>query len=79
LQQLRLASEVLDTNLLNKHVDPAYDRLPISDQQRQADLGGATVAARRRHGLEVENEGLLKDLVVIFIFLKMFCTIRCFF
>jgi hypothetical protein len=25
-------------------------------------------AAQRRHGLEVEDEGLLKDLVVIFIF-----------
>jgi hypothetical protein len=30
--------------------------------------GGAATVARRRHGLEVEDEGLLKDLVVIFIF-----------
>jgi hypothetical protein len=34
---------------------------------------------RRRHGLEVEDEGLLKDLVVIFVFLKLFCTVCYFF
>jgi hypothetical protein len=28
-------------------------------------------AAQRRHGLEVEDEGLLKNFVVIFIFLEM--------
>jgi hypothetical protein len=28
---------------------------------------------------KVEDEGLLKDLVVIFIFLGMLCTVRCFF
>jgi hypothetical protein len=33
---------------------------------------GAAAAMRRRHGLEVEDEGLLKDLVVIFIFLQYF-------
>jgi hypothetical protein len=27
---------------------------------------------RRRHGLEVEDEGLLKDLIVIFVFLGCF-------
>jgi hypothetical protein len=31
----------------------------------------------RRHGLEVENEGLLKDLVVIFVFLRV--TVHGFF
>jgi hypothetical protein len=41
--------------------------------------GGAAAATHRRHGLEVEDEGLLKDLVVIFIFLGVFCTIRYFF
>jgi hypothetical protein len=41
--------------------------------------GGAAAAVCRRHGLEVEDEGLLKDLVVIFIFLRVFCTVRCFF
>jgi hypothetical protein len=29
----------------------------------------------RRYGLEVENEGHLKDLVVIFVFLKLLCTV----
>jgi hypothetical protein len=39
--------------------------------------GGA--AARRRHGLKIEVEGLLKDLVVIFVFLGVLCTVRYFF
>ena len=42
-------------------------------------LGGAGAAARRRHGLEVEDEEHLKDLVVIFDYFKVFCTVRCFF
>jgi hypothetical protein len=41
--------------------------------------GGAAAAARHRHGLEVEDEGLLKDLIVIFIFLEVLCAVRCFF
>jgi hypothetical protein len=41
--------------------------------------GGAAAAARRRHGLEVEDEGLLKDLIVIFVFLGLLCTVCCFF
>jgi hypothetical protein len=41
--------------------------------------GGAAAAARRRHGLEVEDEGLLKDLIVIFVFLGVFRIVRCFF
>jgi hypothetical protein len=40
--------------------------------------GGAAAAACHEHGLEVEHEGFLKDLVVIFIFLGMLCTV-CFF
>ena len=40
---------------------------------------GAAAAARRRHGLEVEDEGHLKDLVVIFVFFELFCTVWCFF
>ena len=39
-------------------------------------LGGAAAAAHRRHGLEVEDEGHLKDLVVIFVFVEVFCTAR---
>jgi hypothetical protein len=31
------------------------------------------------HGQEVEDEGFLKDLVVIFIFLGMLCTVCCLF
>jgi hypothetical protein len=30
--------------------------------------GGAAVVTHHRHSLEVEDEGLLKDLVVIFVF-----------
>jgi hypothetical protein len=37
------------------------------------------MAACRRHGLEVIDEGLLKDLVVIFVFLKVLCIVNCFF
>jgi hypothetical protein len=40
---------------------------------------GAAAAARRRHGLEFEDEGLLKDLVVIFIFFEVLYIVRCFF
>jgi hypothetical protein len=36
-------------------------------------------AARGQHGLEVEDEGLLKDLVIIFIFLEVLYTVRYFF
>jgi hypothetical protein len=35
--------------------------------------GRAAAAARRRHGLEVKDEGLLKDLIVIFVFLEVLC------
>jgi hypothetical protein len=38
-------------------------------------LEGAAAAARRRHGLEVEDEGHLKNFDVIFIFVEVFCTI----
>jgi hypothetical protein len=37
------------------------------------------IRSHRQHGLEVDDEGLLKDLVVIFIFLKMLCIVRYFF
>jgi hypothetical protein len=36
------------------------------------------VAAHRRHGLEVEDEGHLKDIVVIFVFIGVLCSPRCF-
>jgi hypothetical protein len=41
--------------------------------------GGVATATRRRHGQEVEDKGLLKDLVVIFNFFGVLCTVRCFF
>jgi hypothetical protein len=41
--------------------------------------GEAAASARHRHGLEVENEGFLKKFVVIFIFLGLLYTVRCFF
>jgi hypothetical protein len=39
----------------------------------------AAAAVHRRHDLEIEDKGLLKDLVVIFIFLEVLCIILCFF
>jgi hypothetical protein len=36
-------------------------------------------AAHRRYGLEVGDEGHLKNFDVIFIFIEVFCTVRCFF
>jgi hypothetical protein len=59
-------------------LDPFGDFLSATNNVRPTQ-GRAAAAARRRHGLEVEDEGLLKDLVVIFIFLEVLCTVRCFF
>jgi hypothetical protein len=42
-------------------------------------LGGAVAAAHHRHGLEVEDEGHLKNFVVIFVFVEVFYTVHCFF
>jgi hypothetical protein len=41
--------------------------------------GGAAAAAHRRHGLEVEDEGHLKNFIVIFIFVQVPYIVRCFF
>jgi hypothetical protein len=59
-------------------LDPFGD-FPSATNNVRPTQGGAVAAARRRHGLEVEDEGLLKDFVVIFVFLGVFCTVRCFF
>jgi hypothetical protein len=59
-------------------LDPFGDFPSATNNVRPTQVGAAA-AARRRHGLEVEDEGLLKNLVVIFVFLEMLCTIRCFF
>jgi hypothetical protein len=58
-------------------LDPFGDFPPVINNVRPTQ-GGAAVAAHRRHGLDVEDEWLLKDLVVIFVFLVL-CTVRCFF
>jgi hypothetical protein len=57
---------------------PFGDFPPATNDARPV-MGGAAAAARRRHGLEVEDEGHLKDFDVIFIFIEMFCSVRCFF
>jgi hypothetical protein len=59
-------------------LDPFGD-FPSATNNVRPTQGGAAAAARRRHGLEVEDEGLLKDFVVIFVFLGVLCTVRCFF
>jgi hypothetical protein len=57
-------------------LDPFGDFLSATNNVMPTQ-GGA--AARHRHGMEVEDEGLLKDLIVIFIFLGVLCTVRYFF
>jgi hypothetical protein len=52
--------------------DPFGD-FPSATNNISPTQGEAVAAARRRHGLEVEDEGLLKDLVVIFVFLRVLC------
>jgi hypothetical protein len=58
-------------------LDP-FGHFPSTTNNVRLSQGGVAVAARHRHGLEVEDEGLLKDLVVIFAFLGELCTVRCF-
>jgi hypothetical protein len=59
-------------------LDPFGD-FPSATNNARPTQGGVAAPTRRRHGLEVEDEGLLKDLVVIFVFLKVLCTVCCFF
>jgi hypothetical protein len=40
--------------------------------------GKAATAVRHRHSLEVEDEGHLKNFVVIFVFVEVFCDVRIF-
>jgi hypothetical protein len=56
-----------------------FGDFPSATNNVRPTQGGAAAAARRRHGLEVKDAGLLKDLVVIFIFIRVLCTVRCFF
>jgi hypothetical protein len=59
-------------------LDP-FGNFPSATNNVRPTQEGATAAACRRHSLEFEDEGLLKDLVVIFIFLGVLCIVRCFF
>ena len=59
-------------------LDPFGD-FPSATNNVRPDQGGAAAAARRRHGLEVEDEGHLKDFVIILFFVELFHTVRCFF
>jgi hypothetical protein len=58
-------------------LDPFGD-FPFATNNVRPTQGEAATAACCRHDLDVEDEGLLKDLVVIFVFLELLCTIRCF-
>jgi hypothetical protein len=59
-------------------LDP-FDDFPSATNNVKPTQGGAAAVPHYRRGLEVEDEGLLKDLVVIFVFLKVLCTVHCFF
>jgi hypothetical protein len=52
-------------------LDPFGD-FPFATNNVRPTQGGAAAAAHHRHGLEVEDEGHLKDLNVIFVFLGRF-------
>ena len=58
--------------------DP-FDDFPSATNNVRPALEGAATATCRRHGLDIEDEGHLKDLVVIFVFFELFCTVCCFF
>ena len=59
-------------------LDPFSD-FPYATNNMRLALGGVAAAAHRRHGLEVADEGHVKNLIVIFVFIKVLCTVRCFF
>jgi hypothetical protein len=54
-----------------------FGEFPSASNNVRPTHGGAAVVARRSHGLEAEDEGHLKDLVVIFLFVEVLCTVRC--
>jgi hypothetical protein len=58
-------------------LDPFGDFLSATNNVRLTQRGAAAVV-HRGHVLEVEDVGLLKDLIVIF-FLGVLCNVRCFF
>jgi hypothetical protein len=52
-------------------LDPFGD-FPSATNNVRPTPRGAVVAAHCRHSLEVEDEGILKDLIIIFVFLRCF-------
>jgi hypothetical protein len=58
--------------------DPFGD-FPSATNNVRSTHGGGAAAAHRRHGLEIEDEELLKGLVVVFIFLGVLFIVCCFF
>jgi hypothetical protein len=52
------------------------DFLSATNNIRPAQGGAA--AARRQHGLKIEDKGFFKKFFVIFL-IKVLCTVRCFF
>jgi hypothetical protein len=56
-----------------------FGDFPSASNNVRLALGGAAAAARHCHGLEVEDEGHFKNFDVIFVFVEVFCTVRCFF
>jgi hypothetical protein len=56
-----------------------FGDFPSATNNVRPTQGGVAAAACRRHGLEVEDEWLLKDFIVIFIFLGVRCTVHYFF
>jgi hypothetical protein len=80
---LRIVKELHRQFFLRLHLrggcgllDPFGD-FPSATNNVRLTQGEGTAAAHRRHSLEVEDGGLLKDLVVIFIFLRVLCTVQC--
>jgi hypothetical protein len=47
-----------------------FSDFPSATNNVRPTRGGAAAVAHRRHGLEVEDEVLLKDLIEIFLFLR---------
>lgn len=55
-----------------------FGDFPSASNKVKPALGRAATAARRRHGLEVEEGGCLKVFVVISLFVRVLCAVCCF-
>ena len=56
-----------------------FGNFPFATNNVRPSQGGAAAVTLHRHGLKVEDEGHLKHLVVIFVFVEVLCTVQCFF